>query len=174
MLRIRPFVFRKTAAPGRHDDNDSGDHDDEGEENPDTATKKNKAAGTIALELYRARLRAASKGSSTTAKGAPVNTGYTFKECSAVPDKKDSFGIEQSVGVGATTTGERFSQSPYTRSDFIEKLEVRYRTAKFFHTLQCRIDPPGIACPPTCTHDANCAYELVGTWKPRGLRRRRP
>jgi hypothetical protein len=109
---------------------------------------------------------------STRATGAPVDTGFTFKECSAVPDKKDSFGIEQSVGVGPTTTGQHFNKSAYSMSDFIAKLEVRYRTAKFFHTLQCRITPPGIASTqnamhhrtrqrPTCRHDAHCAYELV-------------
>lgn len=74
MMCIQLFVFHKTAAPGSHDDNNSGDDADEGEVNLDTATK-NKAAGTIVLELYWARLRTVSKVSSTMAQGTPVTNG---------------------------------------------------------------------------------------------------
>jgi hypothetical protein len=93
--------------------------------------------------------------------------GYAFTPRSVMPDKKEAFGIERSVGVGTTTTGEKFCLADYHQGEFIEKLEVRYCTAKFFHMLQCRIDPPGIASPSrhharthtthhTHTHTARC------------------
>lgn len=126
---IQPFMFCK--ANREYNDNQSDDDDGEGED--DTATKKNKAAGTIALELCQTR--------PVLSGSTKLMAGYAFTPRSVVPDKKDSFGIERSVGLGATTTGDHFRLANYTAGEFIEKLEVRYRTAKFFHMLQCRIDP---------------------------------
>jgi hypothetical protein len=146
---------------------DQTDDDDDGEGEADaSAAKKNKAAGTIALELCKTRPVAASRRRTTQ-----LMPGYAFTPRSVVPDKKESFGIERSVSVGATTTGDQLRLSDYHTGEFIEKLEVRYRTAKFFHMLQCRINPPGIAPRHTTRtrtrtrhhtqHTLQCAYNGI-------------
>jgi hypothetical protein len=137
---IQPFRLKKAAFKDAHQgDDDEGEGEEEGRDH-----EKSRAVSTIMLQVAECRRSRTPPG-----RAAPGVRYASFVEHRVVPDKKASFGIERSVSVGPTVAGHTNYKSGYKAGALIKKLEVRYRTPKFFQALQCRIDPRGIS---TRTH----------------------
>jgi hypothetical protein len=134
---MQPFLLRKATF---HDHR--GDHDDI-------------VAGIIELRLAKAvplkdtvAAKAAASQSRTTLPGFVQRT---------LTEKKESFGIDRSVAVGPTVPQGAHTTSNHALRESIGKLEVRYRTAKFFDYLQRQIASSG-KMRPGC---ASSSHQLI-------------
>jgi hypothetical protein len=147
---LQPLMLRKAAST--HDDDDDDDGDDD-RQNDSKKTQSGGAAGTIVLEVSRVlRIVYVQTNRSDALFLGVTGADPNFAQRSVAADKKASFGVERSAAAGpafATSMERKALRYVRVRGDLVGRLEVSYRTPKFFRTLQAHIDARRGPLPPS-------------------------